>query len=246
MYGFTSNPVMTIIFLVLILENIGSYLSNPSALLGLVLSLPGLLIAVTFHEYAHAFVADKLGDDTPRRQGRLTLNPLAHLDPYGTFLMIFAGFGWGKPVEINPINFNRKVSMKGGSALVSIAGPLMNFILAIICAIIYGILLRTSIVYSKTGEIIMEIILYTMSMNIGLGVFNLIPLPPLDGSKVLLALLPSRAQEWYENNQHILYIIFLVIWITPIAGQIVTPVITSINHWLINLIGIISGRPIWY
>ena len=246
MYGFTSNPVMTIIFLVLILENIGSYLSNPSALLGLVLSLPGLLIAVTFHEYAHAFVADKLGDDTPRRQGRLTLNPLAHLDPYGTFLMIFAGFGWGKPVEINPINFNRKVSMKGGSALVSIAGPLMNFILAIICAIIYGILLRTSIVYSKTGEIIMEIILYTMSMNIGLGVFNLIPLPPLDGSKVLLALLPSRAQEWHENNQHILYIIFLVIWITPIAGQIVTPVITSINHWLINLIGIISGRPIWY
>lgn len=246
MYGFTSNPVMTIIFLVLILENIGSYLSNPSALLGLVLSLPGLLIAVTFHEYAHAFVADKLGDDTPRRQGRLTLNPLAHLDPYGTFLMIFAGFGWGKPVEINPINFNRKVSMKGGSALVSIAGPLMNFILAIICAIIYGILLRTSIVYSKTGEIIMEIILYTMSMNIGLGVFNLIPLPPLDGSKVLLALLPSRAQDWYENNQHILYIIFLVIWITPIAGQIVTPVITSINHWLINLIEIISGRPIWY
>lgn len=246
MYGFTSNPVMTIIFLVLILENIGSYLSNPSALLGLVLSLPGLLIAVTFHEYAHAFVADKLGDDTPRRQGRLTLNPLAHLDPYGTFLMIFAGFGWGKPVEINPINFNRKVSMKGGSALVSIAGPLMNFILAIICAIIYGILLRTSIVYSKTGEILMEIILYTMSMNIGLGVFNLIPLPPLDGSKVLLALLPSRAQDWYENNQHILYIIFLVIWITPIAGQIVTPVITSINHWLINLIEIISGRPIWY
>lgn len=246
MYGFTSNPVMTIIFLVLILENIGSYLSNPSALLGLVLSLPGLLIAVTFHEYAHAFVADKLGDDTPRRQGRLTLNPLAHLDPYGTFLMIFAGFGWGKPVEINPINFNRKVSMKGGSALVSIAGPLMNFILAIICAIIYGILLRTSIVYSKTGEILMEIVLYTMSMNIGLGVFNLIPLPPLDGSKVLLALLPSRAQDWYENNQHILYIIFLVIWITPIAGQIVTPVITSINHWLINLIGIISGRPIWY
>ena len=149
MYGFTSNPVMTIIFLVLILENIGSYLSNPSALLGLVLSLPGLLIAVTFHEYAHAFVADKLGDDTPRRQGRLTLNPLAHLDPYGTFLMIFAGFGWGKPVEINPINFNRKVSMKGGSALVSIAGPLMNFILAIICAIIYGILLRTQLFTQK-------------------------------------------------------------------------------------------------
>ena len=138
MYSLTSDPFMMIIFLLLILENIGSYISNPSALLGLILSIPGLLVAVTFHEYAHAFVADKLGDDTPRRQGRLTLNPLAHLDPYGTFLMIFAGFGWGKPVEINPVNFNRKVSIKGGSALVAIAGPLMNFILAIICAVVYG------------------------------------------------------------------------------------------------------------
>ena len=238
--------ILYVIIAIMVLKNLVQYATVEGALLTLVLTIPGVLVAITFHEFAHAFVADKLGDDTPRRQGRLTLNPLAHLDPYGTFLMIFAGFGWGKPVEINPINFNRKVSMKGGSALVSIAGPLMNFILAIICAIIYGILLRTSIVYSKTGEIIMEIILYTMSMNIGLGVFNLIPLPPLDGSKVLLALLPSRAQDWYENNQHILYIIFLVIWITPIAGQIVTPVITSINHWLINLIGIISGRPIWY
>ncbi len=245
MYSLTSDPFMMIIFLLLILENIGSYISNPSALLGLILSIPGLLVAVTFHEYAHAFVADKLGDDTPRRQGRLTLNPLAHLDPYGTFLMIFAGFGWGKPVEINPVNFNRKVSIKGGSALVAIAGPLMNFILAIICAVVYGLLFKTSFVYSTVGGIVMDVISYTMSMNVGLGVFNLIPLPPLDGSKVLLAILPTRAQEWYENNQRILYIVFLIIWITPIASQIVTPLITTIDHWLVKLIEVISGKYIW-
>lgn len=236
MYGLTADPFMMAIFIILILENLSSYISNPSALLSLVLSIPGLLIAISFHEFAHAFVADKLGDDTPRRQGRLSLNPLAHLDPYGTFLMIFAGFGWGKPVEINPLNFNRKVSMKGGSAMVAAAGPIMNFILAIVFSVLYGILLRTSFVTSTVGEVISNIILYTISMNVGLGVFNLIPLPPLDGSKILLALLPSRAQEWYEDNQRILYIIFLIIWITPIAGNIVSPIISSIDSWLLKLI----------
>lgn len=236
MYGLTADPFMMAIFIILILENLSSYISNPSALLSLVLSIPGLLIAISFHEFAHAFVADKLGDDTPRRKGRLSLNPLAHLDPYGTFLMIFAGFGWGKPVEINPLNFNRKVSMKGGSAMVAAAGPIMNFILAIVFSVLYGILLRTSFVTSTVGEVISNIILYTISMNVGLGVFNLIPLPPLDGSKILLALLPSRAQEWYEDNQRILYIIFLIIWITPIASNIVSPIISSIDSWLLKLI----------
>lgn len=243
-FSFASDPIMTVIFILLILENIGTYISNPSLLLSLILSIPGLLIAITFHEYAHAFVADKLGDDTPRRQGRLTLNPLAHLDPYGTILMIFAGFGWGKPVEINPINFNRKVSIKGGSAMVAAAGPIMNFILAFVFAVIYGLLLRTSFAATAMGSMFITIISYTMTMNIGLGVFNLIPLPPLDGSKILLAILPTGAQEWYENNQRILYIIFLIIWITPIASSIVTPLITSIDHWLINLIEVISGKTI--
>ena len=243
-FSFASDPIMTVIFILLILENIGTYISNPSLLLSLILSIPGLLIAITFHEYAHAFVADKLGDDTPRRQGRLTLNPLAHLDPYGTILMIFAGFGWGKPVEINPINFNRKVSIKGGSAMVAAAGPIMNFILAFVFAVIYGLLLRTSFAATAKGSMFITIISYTMTMNIGLGVFNLIPLPPLDGSKILLAILPTGAQEWYENNQRILYIIFLIIWVTPIASSIVTPLITSIDHWLINLIEVISGKTI--
>ena len=111
-------------------------------LVSLIIMVPAVLIAITFHEYAHAFVADKLGDDTPRMQGRLSLNPFAHIDPVGCFLLLFAGFGWGKPVEINPRNFTRKISMEKADALVSLAGPAMNFILSIIFAIIYCAIIK--------------------------------------------------------------------------------------------------------
>ena len=110
MFGFTfDRRMLYVIMAILIIMMLGRYLSNPAELLNLLLTVPGVLIAITFHEYAHAFAADKLGDDTPRRQGRLTLNPLAHLDPIGSIMLLFAGFGWGKPVEVSPRNFNRKI-----------------------------------------------------------------------------------------------------------------------------------------
>lgn len=232
-----SNPWMIGLLVLLVFENLQGYINNPNALLGLLLSIPGLLIAITFHEFAHAFVADKLGDDTPRRQGRLTLNPLSHFDPFGTLLMLFAGFGWGKPVQINPNNFNRKVTIRKGNALVSLAGPMMNFILAIIFSIIYGLLIAfTDIFLTDAGDIIGIIITSVISMNVGLGVFNLIPLPPLDGSKILSALLPTNARTWFENHQQILYIIFLVVWLTPISSMIISPIIGFINEKLLYLI----------
>lgn len=112
------------------------------SLLGILLTLPAVLVAITFHEFAHAFVATKLGDETPRMQNRLNLNPLSHIDPIGFVLLLFAGFGWGKPVQINPKNFDRKYSVTGGEAIVSVAGPIMNFILAIIFSLIYVALYR--------------------------------------------------------------------------------------------------------
>ncbi len=242
--NFSSNPFMFILLAVLIIENLSAYISNPRALLGLILSIPGILIAITFHEYAHAWAADKLGDDTPRRQGRLNLNPLSHLDPMGVILLLFAGFGWGKPVEINSNNFNRKVSIKQGNAIVSIAGPAMNLLLALVFSIIYGLLLafaRTFVLTTTVGNVILTIIEYTISMNIGLGIFNLIPLPPLDGSKVLLAFLPRKAQVWYENNSRLLYIIFVVIWITPIASIIISPAIRLVSTSLMKLVSAIAG-----
>ena len=232
------NTWMIILVILLVVENLSYYISTPGALLGLVLSIPGVLIAITFHEFAHAWMADKLGDDTPRRQGRLNLNPLSHIDPVGIAMLLFAGFGWGKPVEINQNNFNRTVSLRKGNALVSLAGPVMNFILAIIFSIIYAVFLVVGKTFLLTtaGGIVSSIILSIISMNVGLGVFNLIPLPPLDGSKILTAILPTNARNWMENHEQLLYIIFVIIWITPIATMLIRPVINLINTGLVNLI----------
>ena len=226
-----------ILMAILIAINLRNYANNPNAILGLVLSLPAVLIAITFHEFAHAFVADKLGDDTPRRQGRLNLNPLSHLDPVGSIMLVFAGFGWGKPVEINSANFNRKRSMSASEAIVSVAGPIMNFILAIVFAIIWGITLYiTKNSLNQTTEIILTILEYCVSVNLGLGIFNLIPLPPLDGSKILKNILPYKARQWYDAHYQILYIVFLVIWITPIASMIITPLLRGAYTGIMNLV----------
>lgn len=236
--GFGMNSWMIIFVIILVAENLSYYLRTPGALLALILSVPGVLIAITFHEYAHAFMADKLGDDTARREGRLSLNPLKHMDPVGIAMLLFAGFGWGRPVEVNPNNFNRTISIRKGNALVAFAGPAMNFILAIVFSIVYGLLLAFggNFLLTDTGDIISSIIIYIISMNVGLGVFNLIPLPPLDGSKILTAFLPTNARNWVESHERILYIAFIIIWITPIASLIIRPVINLINNGLINLI----------
>ena len=237
------DPWMIVILIILIADNLSKYISNPSALLGLLLSIPGVLIAITFHEFAHAWAADKLGDDTPRRQGRLNLNPLSHMDPVGIILLLFAGFGWGKPVEINSNNFNRKVTLRQGNAIVAAAGPIMNMILAIVFSIIYGVLLKYNTTFFSTsaGEIVIDIIQYIITMNVGLGIFNLIPLPPLDGSKILVAFLPTAAREWFERNEKILYIVFLIVWVTPFAQLLISPAIGAVDNLLINLIKLIAG-----
>lgn len=244
MFQFNSNRrVMYILIAVLVVIALSRYLSNPSELLNLVLTIPAVLIAITFHEFAHAFVADKLGDDTPRRQGRLTLNPLAHLDPIGSVLLIVAGYGWGKPVEISPRNFNRNISMSAGNALVSVAGPVMNFLLAILFTIIYYAIIKfvPVFVYTQAGGITMLVIQYTIIINVGLGVFNLIPLPPLDGSKILMHFLPFNAREWLEKYSQIFYIVFLILWWTGIAGQIISPAINVVYSGIVNVIGKLFG-----
>lgn len=220
------------------------YASNPGQILALLLSIPGVLIAITFHEYAHAWTAYKLGDDTAKSQGRLSLNPLKHMDPIGIVMLLFLGFGWGRPVEIDSRNFNRNISVRKAEAIVSIAGPLANFILAIVFSAIYGVLIKFNALTSmdtRTALTIITILQSIISINIGLGVFNLIPLPPLDGSKIFLPILPRNAKTWFINNQQIFYIIFLIIWITGIAGTIISPAITSIYYGLMKLVSLVFG-----
>ena len=236
------------IFLIIALMLFSSFVnlfSRDGALLSFVISIPGILIAITFHEFAHAFAADKLGDDTPRRQGRLNLNPFKHLDLFGTIMLVFAGFGLGKPVEINPRNFNRNMSLSKAEAIVAAAGPLMNFLLAIVFEIVLCLIIKFApgvnviggVIYSS-GQAIgltLNIIQSIVAINIGLGVFNLIPLPPLDGSKILCGFLPYNAKNWMDSHSQIFEIVFIALWIVGILSLIVEPIILIINNGLTNL-----------
>ena len=236
-FGFDKRILYAILAIMLI-WGLAGYLTDVNALLGLLYSIPGVLVAITFHEFAHAKTADILGDDTPRMEGRISLNPLAHIDPIGFIMLLFAGFGWGKPVNVNPRNYNRDISVEKADAIVSIAGPLTNFILAIIFMVIYFAMYKTlgqNILTSNIMLILMRMITSIIAINIGLGIFNLIPLPPLDGSKVIKPFLPYNAKRWFEDNEKIFYMVFIVLWITGLAGNIISPIIHVIYSGLINI-----------
>lgn len=237
MFGFNfDKKTLYIVIGILVLISLISY--GADGIFDLMLSIPAVLLAITVHEFGHAFAAYKLGDDTPLRQGRLSLNPFDHVDPLGLAMLLFAHIGWGKPVQIDPRNYNRNISVEKADAIVSFAGPLMNFITAIVFALIYCAIIKfagMTFLLSNIGVIIISIISYIVTMNIGLGVFNLIPLPPLDGSKIFLPILPRNAKTWFINNQQIFYIIFLIIWITGIAGRLISPLIDTMTEGILGL-----------
>jgi len=149
--------------------------------------LPAVLIAICLHEFAHGFVSYSLGDPTPKAQGRLSLNPFQHLDLWGTLMLVFVGFGWAKPVEVDARYYDNP---KSDMVKVALAGPLMNFFVAFICLLIVEIM-GNRVIATEWTVYIYNLLYFTALINVGLGLFNLIPLPPLDGSKVLGALLPS-------------------------------------------------------
>ena len=237
MFGFNfDKKTLYIIIGILVVLSLASY--GTAGIFDLILSVPAVLLAITVHEFGHAFAAYKLGDDTPLRQGRLSLNPFDHVDPLGLAMLLFAHIGWGKPVQIDPRNYNRNISVEKADAIVSFAGPLMNFIIAIVFALIYCAIMKFAgavFVMSKIGIIIVSILIYIITMNIGLGVFNLIPLPPLDGSKIFLPILPHNAKSWFIEHEQTFYFIFLIIWITGIAGRLISPIIGWMTNKILGL-----------
>ena len=237
MFGYgMDKKTLYIVAGILVIISLFSY--GTDGIIDLLLSVPAVLIAITVHEFGHAFAAYKLGDDTPVRQGRLSLNPFDHIDPLGIAMLLFAHIGWGKPVEIDPRNYNRNISVEKADAIVSFAGPLMNFITALIFALIYCAIYKfgsVTFLSSTLGSTTLLVVSGVISINIGLGVFNLIPLPPLDGSKVILPFLPQKAKSWFVNNEQIFYIVFVVLWITNLAGYIITPAITGVSSGILGL-----------
>ena len=182
-----------------------------------VLVAVALVICLTIHEFAHAYVAHKLGDDTAKLLGRVTLNPLAHLDPIGTVMLLFAGIGWGKPVPFNPYNLKNP---KRDGAIIAIAGPASNFVLAIILTILFKLFADISLI---------GIFLYTtISYNIILAVFNLIPLHPLDGFKVVNGFLPENLSiQWLQIAPYGIWVLILMI-VTGTIQNIISPAVNSV------------------
>lgn len=181
-------------------------------LINILINVPISLLAICGHELAHAWVSYRLGDPTPKYEGRLTLNPLAHLDPIGTLLMIFTGFGWAKPVGVNPMYYKDR---KNGMALVAFAGPAANLVMAF-----FGLLLGAVLVAVGSLLNLSENLLYTVFSifsaftfrNLCLMVFNLIPIPPLDGSKILGMFLPNRV--YYNVLQYERYAMLLIMFLS--------------------------------
>ena len=237
MFGFNFDKrTLYILVGILVICSLISY--GTEGIFNLVLTIPAVLLAITVHEFGHAFAAYKLGDDTPLRQGRLSLNPMDHIDPLGLAMLLFAHIGWGKPVEIDPRNYNRNISVEKADAIVAFAGPLMNFITAIIFALIYVAIYKfasVAFITSQLGYIIISIIAGIVTLDIGLGVFNLLPLPPLDGSKIFLPILPKGAKTWFIDNERIFYLIFLFIWISGFAGKLISPLISRMTEWIFKL-----------
>jgi Zn-dependent protease len=166
-----------------------------------VLNLILLILSLTVHEFSHAFSAWKLGDDTAARLGRVTLNPIPHIDPFGTLILPLLGvpFGWAKPVPVEPRNFTRRFSMRTGDMLVSAVGPLSNLALGVLAAVVLGLLFRFAPHWVQRGGGVLELLLGLMTINAALAIFNLLPIPPLDGSHVAEHLVPARFRGAWES-----------------------------------------------
>lgn len=194
--------------------------------------LPAVFIGFSFHEFAHAFAAYLLGDDTAKSRGRLTLDPMSHIDPLGIIMLIIFRFGWAKPVPINPSNFkNRKKDI----LLVSLAGPAMNFLIAFTVLLIYASLYN---IYGYINRTIDNILINIYFINLGLCIFNLIPLPPLDGSKILSGLLPFRLEYKIYQYEQYLNILLLLLILTNGINYLLNPLFIAAERVLYYLVGI--------
>lgn len=190
-----------------------------SIIINLVFSMAAFLVVITVHEYSHGRVAYMLGDPTAKQQGRLSLNPIKHLDPLGTLMLLITAFygrglGWAKPVPINPYRFRNP---RRDMVLTSLAGPAANFVTAFILA---------KLMYFSMPSIVILFIQYAIQLNIVIGIFNLIPIPPLDGSKIIPALLPdSMQQSWFRFEQYGMAILLVLVFLLPgmLASLIFTP-----------------------
>ena len=223
-------PKVGIILIVLVLvATFTDLFKNPLMFL---IAYPIFIMSLVLHELSHAYMADFLGDPTPRLTGRLTLNPLKHLDLWGTLLFIFCHFGWAKPVQVNDSYFKNP---DRAMVSVALAGPLCNFFIAIFSVLI----LKATFFFANnelTLSIVFNICYFATSINVLLAVFNLIPIPPLDGSRLVHYLLPARYKaNYYRFAQQ--YALFIMIFVFMYAGRMIGPIAQRVTYYLFSLVG---------
>ncbi len=203
-------------------------------MLELLYRIPALLLAITFHEYAHGRVAYHFGDATARWQGRLSLNPLRHLDPIGTIALLLFGFGWAKPVPINPYNFR---DYRSGLLWVSLAGPLANFALALAALFLHFIPEKLGLYWAPYLQFTETLALF----NVLLGVFNLVPVPPLDGSKILAALAPDNIAGYMRRIEPYAPVLLMVLIFSGLIGRIIGPLYRHVLGAMVTVVRLILG-----
>lgn len=191
----------------------------------IILMVPAILFAISVHEFSHGMMAYRLGDPTPKYQGRLTLNPMAHLDPLGALMLVLFRFGWARPVIVNPHYFKDR---RRGMMLVGLAGPLANVVSAWVFRLTLGFL--PSLFPLRVGMVLHQFILLNIAINLGLAAFNLIPIPPLDGSKILAGLMPARYGIIFQRLEIYGPVLLLVLLFTGIAGRLMSPIVSFLGR----------------
>ena len=199
------------------------------------LILPGIIIGLSFHEFAHGIVSYKLGDPTPKLQGRLTINPAAHIDPFGFLTLLIAGFGWGVPVEIDPRYYKHR---RRDEMLVAFAGVVMNLLIAIVFSFILKILFIVSPPWmmGTFGDILLDVLSYVVYINVVLMVFNLLPVPPLDGFGILTEIFNLRKYSWYYQVYDKGFFILLILIIFNVTDIVLVPCVSFVYQLLVDLI----------
>ena len=228
-------PLVIVIGAMVVLNLLEGRFSDPVGFfMDELLLLPGIVIGLSFHEFAHGFVSYKLGDPTPKIQGRVTLNPFAHIDLVGFLCLLFAGFGWGKPVQIDPRYYKHR---RRDELMVALAGVVMNFLLAVVAAFIIHFLLKSgAFLESSAADIVLHILQNIILINLVLMIFNLIPVPPLDGFGVITQIFRLDRYDWYYPLYNNGMFILLALIIFNVTDIILNPAISAIYGWLVNAI----------
>ena len=224
------NPVFIALILLLVFSSYrsGTYSDPKQWLLNELLMLPGVIVGLSFHEFAHAWTAYKLHDPTPKMQGRVTINPMAHIDWLGFAALIFCGFGWGQPVEINSRNFRNR---RRDELIVSVGGVAMNLVVAIVFAFIAKFILAVlglSGISTGMGYIVWQMVIYVIYINLVLMIFNLIPVPPLDGFSIIGEIFNLKTTDFYWNIYRYGNLILIALIIFNITSFIISPCVKGL------------------